>query len=280
MSHVLTISLSVLIVSLGQENRSVTSREGGRSKRTSPGIAMVTHGTEHGCGLSADGRAYCWGSNRLGQLGNDANVVTGRTSATVAVATHETFTMISAGANHTCALTREGVAYCWGLNLTGELGQAIVANECAGFSCSRRPVRVEASARFDSLSAGFGHTCALSDGRAFCWGRNDEGQLGNPRVDDSCGGVSCTVSPMPVLGVDFFSSIAAGGDHTCGIAHGVAYCWGSNQYGQLGLDTRIRRTAQPTRVPFPERVVGIEARGIRTCVTGESGRRSCWGSAR
>jgi alpha-tubulin suppressor-like RCC1 family protein len=280
MSDTFMVVLAVFILALGQENGPVTSRDGARPKRTSPAFLTVTRGTEHGCGLSAEGRAYCWGSNRLGQLGDDANATTRPTTATVAVATRETFTSISAGANHTCALTRPGLVYCWGLNMTGELGQALVANECSGFRCSRRPVRVETSVRFDTVSAGFGHTCALSEGRAFCWGRNDEGQLGNPRVDDSCEGVPCTVSPIPVLGVDSFTSIAAGGDHTCGIAGGAAYCWGSNQYGQLGLDERVRRTSRPTRLPFEEPVTSIEARGIRTCVTGASGRRACWGSPR
>lgn len=279
MSNGFTIALAVLILAQGQENGTVTNRDPARSKRTAPAIAPVSRGTEHACGLSEDGRAYCWGSNRLGQLGDDANATTGRGKATVAVATRETFTAISAGANHTCALAARGVAFCWGLNLTGELGQAAVADECDGFPCSRRPVRVEASVRFDTLSAGFGHTCALSDGRAFCWGRNDEGQLGSARVDESCGGVPCTVTPIPVLGARSFASLAAGGDHTCGVSDGAAYCWGSNQYGQLGLDLRVRRTSRPTRVPFAERVVSIETRGIRTCVMGESGRRTCFGKA-
>jgi alpha-tubulin suppressor-like RCC1 family protein len=277
MSDAFMVVWTVFVLGLGQENGPVTSRDGARAKRKPPTFLTVTHGTEHGCGLSVDGRAYCWGSNRLGQLGDDANAAGSATTATVAVATRETFTSISAGANHTCALTRSGLVYCWGLNMTGELGQALVPNECEGFPCSRRPVRVETSIRFDAVSAGFGHTCALSEGRAFCWGRNDEGQLGNPRVDDSCEGVPCTVSPIPVLGVEF-TSIAAGGDHTCGIAAGAAFCWGSNQYGQLGLDQRVRRTTHPTQLPLAEPVISIEARGIRTCVTGASGRRTCWGS--
>jgi alpha-tubulin suppressor-like RCC1 family protein len=195
----------------------------------------------------------------------------------VAVATTEAFVAISAGANHTCALTPEGVAYCWGLNLTGELGQVIVADRCDGFPCNRRPVRVETTTRFDSISAGFGHTCALRGSRAFCWGRNDRGQLGSARADDLCEGVPCNASPVRVEGVEDFSSIAAGGDHTCGIADGALYCWGSNQYGQLGLDSSIERSARPLSVPLPERAASVAARGLRTCVTTASGRRTCWG---
>jgi alpha-tubulin suppressor-like RCC1 family protein len=260
-----------------QENQRVTSRFQSAANREVRTLLSVTRGTEHECGLTVGGQAYCWGSNRLGQLGDGS--VAPRAAGEVAVATAALFVTISAGANHTCGLTRDGVVYCWGLNLTGELGQAIVANVCDGFPCNRRPVRVETNVKFDTVSAGFGHTCGLSGGRAFCWGRNDRGQLGSSRADDFCDGVACNVSPVRVADIDTFTSISAGGDHTCGLVGGVAYCWGSNQYGQLGADSTVRNSARPLRVPGTESVASIEARGIRTCVTTESGRRTCWGAA-
>jgi len=279
MSHRLTIAVSVLIAVIPRENGPVTNRDRPPLKRIAPALMAVTSGTEHGCGLDPDGRAYCWGSNRLGQLGDDSDAPDrSGIRGMVAVASREKFIAISAGANHTCALTRAGAAHCWGLNLTGELGQAIVANECGGFACSRRPVRVETGIRFDTISAGFGHTCALSHGRAFCWGRNDRGQLGASRSDDSCDGIGCNISPVRVAGIDRFTWISAGGDHTCGVADGVAYCWGSNEYGQLGVGAVVRSSPRPLPVSTSERVVSVEARGIRTCVTMTGGARSCWGS--
>jgi alpha-tubulin suppressor-like RCC1 family protein len=271
-----TIALAVFLLFRPQENCQVTNRYNSTPNRTPPTLAMVTRGTEHSCGLSADGHAFCWGSNRLGQLGDGDDSPNAKTGA-VAVATAQTFVVISAGANHTCALTREGVTYCWGLNFTGELGQVFVADKCDGFPCSRRPTRVETAMRFDTLSAGFGHTCALRGGRAFCWGRNDRGQLGSARADDVCEGVTCNVSPVRVEGIERFSSIAAGGDHTCGISEGALFCWGSNQYGQLGLDASIERTARPSQIPIAERASSVAARGLRTCVVMASGRQTCWG---
>ena len=276
MSYQTTIALAVFVLSMPNENVQVTNRYDERPTRTPPALLALTRGTEHACGLTADGSAYCWGSNRLGQLGDGENGPSTRTAA-VSVATRQTFVAISAGANHTCALTREGVAFCWGLNETGELGQALVANECGGFACNRRPVRVESTVRFDTISAGFGHTCALSDGRAFCWGRNDRGQLGSSRADDACDWAVCSTSPTRVVGVDRFESISAGGDHTCGVADGVAYCWGSNQYGQLGADSAVKQSARPLRVPMNESVASVAARGIRTCATAVSGKVRCWG---
>jgi alpha-tubulin suppressor-like RCC1 family protein len=290
MVRVLTIATAVLpalavFTPVAREgNVGGTNRAKGVAGRQTPPLPTVSRGAEHGCGLSLDGRAYCWGSNRLGQLGDDrvgddrvAGVARNAASA-VAVATPRSFVAISAGANHTCALTADGEAYCWGLNLTGELAQALVANECDGFPCSRRPVQVESGVRFDTLSAGFGHTCALSDGRAFCWGRNDRGQVGTARSADVCGGIACTVSPTLVGGVTGFTAISSGGDHTCGMAAGAAYCWGSNQYGQLGVSATARSSSRPLRVTAADGLVSIEAKGIRTCGRTAAGAETCWGA--
>ena len=277
MSYQTTILCAVFVLLMPNGNVQVTNRYDERPTRTPPALLALTRGTEHACGLAADGSAYCWGSNRLGQLG-DGETSSSTKAGAVAVATGQTFAAISAGANHTCALTRDGVAYCWGLNDTGELGQALVANVCGGFPCNRLPVRVESTVRFDTISAGFGHTCALSDSHAYCWGRNDRGQLGSARADDSCDWAVCNTSPIRVVGVDRFESISAGGDHTCGISGGIAYCWGSNQYGQLGADSTVKQSVRPLRVPMNEPAASVAARGIRTCVTGVSGRVRCWGS--
>ena len=278
MTRRFAVVLTVLAPLAYQGNQPVTSRAEGAARRDKPALAAVSLGTEHACGLSAVGRAYCWGSNRLGQLGNDDPAPARRSSAGL-VSTNETFVAISAGANHTCGVTRSGTALCWGLNMTGELGQAIVANECGGFPCSRRPVRVETTTRFDSISAGFGHTCALSGGTAFCWGRNDRGQLGSARADEQCDGIACNPIPIRVTGLTGITSISAGGDHTCAIANGVAYCWGSNQYGQLGIETPTRSNPRPGRVQRPEKLVAITARGISTCGQTADGRQVCWGGA-
>lgn len=280
MSRRFAIAMAVLVPFTHERNAPGTNRQGDALRRTPPNLMAVSLGTEHGCGLSADGRAYCWGSNRLGQLGDDGLTPERRiTAKPVMVATTERFVGIAAGANHTCAVTRSGAVYCWGLDLTGELGQAFAASTCDGFPCTRRPVRLETSIRFDSLSAGFGHTCGLSGGAAYCWGRNDRGQLGTARSDDVCGVVACNLSPVRVAGVDTFTSISAGGDHTCGMSGGAAYCWGSNQYGQLGTETPGVRNPSPIRVGTGLRLVSIEAKGIRTCGRTVEGREICWGQA-
>src|SRR5688572_1748141 len=77
------------------------------------------------------------------------------------------FKSVTAGLNHTCALTEDGVAYCWGSNLGGQLGAGNTQTPVAQFT------RVATSLRFTSLSAGFRFTCGLADhGAAYCWGEN------------------------------------------------------------------------------------------------------------
>ena len=281
MSRRFTVLLGLFIPLIADENSLGMRRNSGQPGGTTgepPALTVTTVGTEHACGLSADGRAWCWGSNRLGQLGNDdVSTAARRFEDRVAVATAGRFVLLSAGASHTCGLTTAGETYCWGLNLTGELGQLEVSERCgADFPCSRRPVRLETTLAFDTVAAGFGHTCALARGRAYCWGRNDRGQLGSPRADDDCGGVRCNVTPLRVQTVDRFTSISAGGDHTCGIAEGVAYCWGSNQYGQLGVPTPSAHNPKPLRVAQAT-FVRVAARGLRTCATTADGRSMCWG---
>jgi len=281
MSRRIIVLLGVFIPLGPDENSLGLRRNSGQPGGTieePPALTITTMGTEHACGLSADGQAWCWGSNLLGQLGNDdLSAAARRIEDRVAVATAARFVVLSAGASHTCGATRSGETYCWGLNLTGELGQLEVTDRCsADFPCSRRPVRLETTLAFDTLTAGFGHTCALARGRAYCWGRNDRGQLGNARADDDCGGVPCNVTPLAVESVDGFTSISAGGDHTCGIAEGFAYCWGSNQYGQLGLATPSARNPKPLRVARAM-VVRVEARGLGTCATTMDARSMCWG---
>jgi alpha-tubulin suppressor-like RCC1 family protein len=85
------------------------------------------------------------------------------------------FVSITAGADHVCALTDDGDAYCWGSNTVGQLG-----NGAADSIPHTKPSRVHSEAKFTELSAGFMHTCALErNGSAWCWGANETAQLGD-----------------------------------------------------------------------------------------------------
>jgi alpha-tubulin suppressor-like RCC1 family protein len=167
------------------------------------------------------------------------------------VTTAQTFTTISVGGQHTCGLATGGLAYCWGSDAFGQLGDARNVN-----STTPIPVVTNAgTAVYASISAGWRHTCAVAaNGAAFCWGSNERGQLGI----GTSGGFADT--PVPVGGGLQFASISAGGDHTCGITTGgAAFCWGSNLSGQIGNGTSTAQFNSPVAVAGGQTFTRISA---------------------
>jgi alpha-tubulin suppressor-like RCC1 family protein len=195
------------------------------------GIAMstVTAGRNHTCAIAtATGKAYCWGDNTFGQLGDSS---TSARNGPVRVAGGLTFNQISAGGNHTCAITNTPEAYCWGENADGQLGDSTTDQHTA-------PVKVTGGVAFAGISSGSRFTCGESVGQQlYCWGRNSDGQLGNGSIS-----TLPTLQPVPVGGTINPTGLSTGDRHVCATTFaGVAYCWGSNVSGQIGDGTRIAR---------------------------------------
>jgi alpha-tubulin suppressor-like RCC1 family protein len=219
-------------------------------------FSSVDVGMWFSCGVTQEGHAYCWGLSDKGQLGTAALTdVCGDVRYTEQPCSKEPVRaaeglMVSAlttGSAHVCALTPDGVAYCWGDNAAGQLGDGTTTS-------STRPVRVQSERRFVSIAGGDRHTCALTaDGTAYCWGSNVHDQLGAVGAFDRCGGWSCSLTPSRVAGGLRFRSIAAargpGGAHTCGVTESdLAYCWGSNDRGQLGTGFQGGTSPEPALV--------------------------------
>lgn len=236
-------------------------------------FTSITLGQHHTCGVATDGRAYCWGWNRWGQLGVGSTADFGLPDP---VAGGLSFAQLSAGFYHTCGLTPTGEAWCWGDNAQGQLGTG-------GNDQGIVPARVAGDLVFGEISAGGFHTCGLTaDGRAYCWGLNYLGQLG---VGDA---VNRTV-PVAVAGDRRFTRIAAGGMHSCAVdADGQAHCWGSARHGELGTGhvTPVHTPDAPVASPHAvhqERHDGrivmreIDAGLHFTCATDTRRRAWCWG---
>ncbi len=176
---------SVLLLAVREGNDPGTNRAGEASGRQAPPLPTVSLGTEHGCGLAAGGQAYCWGSNRLGQLGDDrVTSVAATVASAVPVATSQSFTTISAGANHTCAITAVGEAYCWGLNLTGELAQRagrermrrISVQSASGASGDERAIRYGLRGFWPYVRAEPGSRALLGAKRSWTTGNGARGR--------------------------------------------------------------------------------------------------------
>jgi serine/threonine protein kinase/alpha-tubulin suppressor-like RCC1 family protein len=123
-----------------------------------------------------------------------------------------------------------------------------------------------------TLSAGGAHTCLIAaSGAAYCWGANNDGQLGT--------GTSQTVAkPTAVSGSAHFASIAAGLTHTCArTSGGMVFCWGDNSHGQLGDGSRDPHSV-PARVTFGRPMSLVASGSGFSCGLTSGGDAYCWGS--
>ena len=227
------------------------------------GFAVVAGGVDT-CLLTPSSRAYCWGGNDQGQIGNGSDA---RAASPTRVAGGLRFASISPGLSHTCAITTGGVSYCWGANDHGQLGNG-------SRTSSSTPVRVAGRRRFRSVQAGVSHSCALTtDGEIDCWGAGGSGELGNGDIADAR-------TPVPVASTVHFTQLAVGWHHSCALDDtGTAYCWGQNTAGQIGDGTAINRST-PTVVSGDLHFVAIAAGGSHSCALTTDGQAYCWGSNR
>jgi len=138
-------------------------------------FASITLGGQHACGLTSEGEAFCFGSNTEGQLGDNTFVSSPLMGPPVPVQTDRRFVAISAGEFHTCAVTADGEAWCWGRDDLGQLGDGD-PRPGEGQDPPKKPfptkVRTQNTfIRFESISSGRFISCATTpNGRAFCWG--------------------------------------------------------------------------------------------------------------
>jgi alpha-tubulin suppressor-like RCC1 family protein len=237
----------------------------------------------HLCGVTASGAGFCWGVDKT-QLGREQATPTfcvsqnglvgqpcSRDPVRVEIPTQ--LAAVASGDFHSCGLADDGTVWCWGSDSNGQLGSS--ADEACGefaLPCSFAPVRIASDRQFVQVVAGSIHACALAErGEAWCWGNNDDGQLGHsaplgPHV------------PTEAAGGLVFISLSAGRRHTCGVTHsGEAYCWGANGGGQLGNGSRAQALTE-TRVKSGVRFVALSAGWSHTCALGADGAVYCWGS--
>ncbi|NJN84135.1 MAG: RCC1 repeat-containing protein, partial [Caldilineaceae bacterium] len=97
------------------------------------GVDAVSVGGGHVCTISGAGRLQCWGDNHKGQLGN--GILEQHNVTVEVVGLGSGVQAVSAGHEHTCALTSDGGVRCWGYNAYGQLGNGTT-------DLSRTPVAV------------------------------------------------------------------------------------------------------------------------------------------
>ncbi|MCP8613844.1 InlB B-repeat-containing protein [Bifidobacterium asteroides] len=238
---------------------------------TSKGLkaVQVSGGTYHSLAVGSDGNTYAWGYNSSGQLGD--GTTTSRTTPVMVkepdpktstdVPADLAYVQVSAGYEHSLAIGNDGYAYAWGDNSRGQLGN----NSNGYYADSSVPVRVRDPAnptdtskglKATQVSTGTYHSLAVgSDGYAYAWGYNSNGQLGNNNTyNDSSVPVHVRDPASPYdsskglqavqVSGGYYHSLAVGSD-------GYAYAWGYNKYGQLGNGTSYSNSSVPVHVRDP-----------------------------
>ncbi len=248
---------------------------------------QIAGGMFHTCGLTTSGYVYCWGSDYYGQLGNGGYQEDSLVPIPVragGIDDGKSISQLMSGSEHSCVLTALGEVYCWGDNRAGQLGDGEISQN------SHYPVLVDTAGitgekAFIQIQTGGGsaRTCGLTvDSIAYCWGGDSFGALGNGG-DSQSSRVPVRVETSGVAG-GVFNKFTADVYHTCGLTHeGLAYCWGSDEFGQLGDGGSSQDSQVPVQVDMSE-VVGkrafaqISAGGQHTCGVTKEGRVYCWGS--
>jgi alpha-tubulin suppressor-like RCC1 family protein len=193
-------------------------------------FASFSSGAIHNCALTSAGQAYCWGYNGDGRLGDTTFVQPLRP---VPVVTNVTFASVSAGNNHTCGLDASGNSYCWGNNAWSQVGDSTTS-----YAVVPVATHMPAGVTFTQIAAGTNFTCALDGtGQAWCWGYNGYGAVGNNSVLTRRV-PGAVIQPAGVT----FASVYAEYDYACALdGGGQAYCWGRNDFYQLGDSTTTNR---------------------------------------
>ncbi|HET9984618.1 MAG TPA: Ig-like domain-containing protein [Longimicrobiales bacterium] len=219
-------------------------------------FGAVATSSRGSCALSSAGEAYCWGYPTFGVFTPTLD------------RGPEPLEVLSVSQTHACGVGASGQAYCWGINFYGAFGNG----QPIGASSTLVPVAT--NVRFRTIAALASRTCALtSEGRAYCWGYNEDGALG--------GGFTSQMELLPVRVVTdlSFASIAAGDLHVCALTgEGAAYCWGSNEFGQLGNGSTANVVDHPVAVRGGVRFASISPGNDHTCGLDAEGRAYCWGS--
>jgi alpha-tubulin suppressor-like RCC1 family protein len=169
--------------SLGQLGDGLQSNSDVPVKISSGAVFLyVTAGDRHSCAVDEFGDAYCWGWNVNGQLGvtSQPDQCLGTEACEdvpVLVSGGQSWNFVSAGHRFTCGLNAAEEALCWGANANGKLGAGA---DPGSLGESTAPLAVAGGMFFGEISAGRDHACGVTvNGVAYCWGRGDEGQLGN-----------------------------------------------------------------------------------------------------
>jgi len=255
------------------------------------------------CGVRSDHTAWCWGSNRDGEVG-DGTHGNDSVSLPAQVGVDADWASIDRGSRTTCGIKFDHTAWCWGNNAEGELGNGTtvssdvptafgpgstwqsIAAATGYITCGIKTDttmwcttvfgglrQVGTQTGWASVTVGQLHRCGVrEDGSAWCWGTNTHGDFGTGSVSGD------STTPVRVNGGNW-ERLSAAQARTCGIkSDGTAWCWGSGWRGQLGVGDDLDHST-PTKVAGSGywRTIDVDAQS--TCGLHLDGTAWCWGAS-
>jgi alpha-tubulin suppressor-like RCC1 family protein len=237
-------------------------------------VTQISAGCGHSLALTASGSVLAWGDNTDGQLGLPANKPGfADTPVPLRWPGGATAKAVSAGCSDSLVLTSAGQVLAWGDNNDGQLGDGTTTSRSAPVA-----VKLPRNKTVQAISAGCAYNLALTTtGQIYAWGDNRHGQLGD--------GSSARTSDRPVkvktrqLGTGAVTSISAGCDHGLALtSSGAVLAWGSDRYGQLGNNSKVKAAFTPVEVALSGIRVGeICAGDVYSLVLTTTGRLLAWG---
>ena len=173
---------------------------------------------------------------------------------------------IDSGGQHSCAIRNNGSLWCWGRNYYGQTGSGDTLNHFT-------PIAVGTARDWRQIDSGQFHSCAIrNNGTLWCWGNNNAGQLGT----DPAANQTLQLTPRRVGGNADWQSVATGAAHTCAIRNNTLWCWGDNDFGQLG-DGSFSDSVTPTQINPDTDWAAISAGASHTCGLKLDASLWCWG---
>jgi alpha-tubulin suppressor-like RCC1 family protein len=249
-------------------------------------VAAISDST---CGVRKNGKLYCWGSNRYGEIGDGTGPSNAPVTTPRRIGAAEDWTSVSAGYLHTCGIRGAGNLYCWGLNHCGQVGIGGTPDDCTISTPSpednpesfNAPKRIGTFGDWATVDAGGDHTCGVrKNGKLYCWGSNFAGQVGNGDAPVAAG------APTRIGDFQDWATVDAGGYHNCGVRkNGKLYCWGWNACSQVGNGDESTCEFPPALGPeAPVRIGSFEdwvdpgAGVFHSCGVRANGKLYCWGT--
>lgn len=247
----------------------------------------------HNCALTSEGKVYCWGYNNYGQIGDGTTINRDKPVEVKGLLEGKVVTSIGGTYYTSCAIA-EGQIYCWGNSTYGTAGIGTATATITTPTLVKTGVTNGLNNTYNatklSTSGSYSYNmCAIVDSKAYCWGRNRYGEVGDnstttrnePRAVTAATGVLLgkTITDITSDGYDGDSTT-----HSCAIANAVAYCWGDNTNGVLGNNSTtdslvpVAVYATGSGVLTGKTISRIVAGEYHTCALTTEAKIACWGN--